>query len=201
LRLQPETMQHLCLPRLVCSEGRLGRRRTPKVAARHETLEHGYLGVRFHLHPRASKAEGHQGETRYPTHSMTSLGAWSEAMKLTDESRGTTNMVRSYAPGELRVGEASYTRSCVLAAQNIVPDWPPQSIEELQAEHLDAVLALQPEVVILGTGVRQQFPPAALMSRVLTRGVGLEVMDTAAACRTFNILIAEDRKAVAALLL
>jgi uncharacterized protein len=122
-------------------------------------------------------------------------------MKLTDESRGTTNMVRSYAPGQLRVGEASYTRSCVLAAQSILADWPPQSIEELQAEHLDAVLALQPELVILGTGARQQFPPAALMSRVLARGVGLEVMDTAAACRTFNILIAEDRKAVAALLL
>jgi uncharacterized protein len=122
-------------------------------------------------------------------------------MKLTDESRAVTNAVRSYTPGELRVGEASYTRSCLLAADSIVPDWPPQTIDELRSEHLDAVLALKPEVVILGTGPRQQFPPAALMSKVLSRGVGFEVMDTGAACRTFNILIAEDRRAVAALFL
>lgn len=122
-------------------------------------------------------------------------------MKLTDESKGVTNQVRSYSPGEVRIGAASYTRSCVLAAQSIITDWPPQTIEELQPEHLDAVLALQPEVVILGTGPQQRFPPPALMSKVLSRGVGLEVMDTGAACRTFNILIAEDRRAVAALLL
>lgn len=122
-------------------------------------------------------------------------------MKLTDESRAATNAVRSYTPGALRVGEASYTRSCLLAADSVVADWPPQSIDELRSEHLDAVLALKPEVVILGTGPRQQFPPATLMSKVLSRGVGFEVMDTGAACRTFNILIAEDRRAVAALFL
>lgn len=122
-------------------------------------------------------------------------------MKLTDESSRALNTVRSYAPGEVRVGEASYTRSCVLAAQNILTDWPPQTLEELAPEHLDAVLALDPELVILGTGPQQRFPPPALMSKVLARGVGLEVMDTGAACRTFNILIAEDRRAVAALLL
>ncbi|MET0987475.1 MAG: Mth938-like domain-containing protein [Steroidobacteraceae bacterium] len=120
-------------------------------------------------------------------------------MKLTDESRAATNMVRSYSPGEVRIGEASYTRSCVLAAQSIVTDWPPQSIDELQPEHLDTVFALQPELLILGTGPQQRFPSPVLISKVLARGVGLEVMDTGAACRTFNILIAEDRRAVAAL--
>jgi uncharacterized protein len=122
-------------------------------------------------------------------------------MKLTDESRTAANMVRSYEPGELWIGEASYTRSCVIAAQTIVTDWPPQTIDELAPEHLDTVLALQPDVVILGTGPRQHFPSAALMSKVLARGIGFEVMDTAAACRTFNILLAEDRRAVAALML
>lgn len=122
-------------------------------------------------------------------------------MKLTDESRTAANMVRSYEPGELRVGEASYTRSCVIAAQMIVTDWPPQTIDELAPEHLDTVLALQPDVVILGTGPRQHFPSTALISKVLGRGIGFEVMDTAAACRTFNILLAEDRRAVAALML
>jgi uncharacterized protein len=121
-------------------------------------------------------------------------------MKFTDESQNVDNRIRSYAPGELRIGEASYTRSCLIAARSVT-DWPPQSMDELQPEHLDAVLALQPEVVILGTGATQQFPAATLMSRVLSRGVGLEVMDTAAACRTFNILLSEDRKAIAALML
>jgi uncharacterized protein len=122
-------------------------------------------------------------------------------MKLTDDSRAAQNVVRSYEPGELRIGDASYTRSCLVAADRIVADWPPQRIDELRAEHLDAVLALDPEVVILGTGPQQRFPSPELMSKVLSRGVGLEVMNTGAACRTFNILIAEDRRAVAALLL
>jgi uncharacterized protein len=122
-------------------------------------------------------------------------------MKLTDESRAATNSVRSYSPGELRIGDACYTRSCVIAAETMISDWPPQTFDELQVEHLDAVIALKPEVVILGTGPQQHFPAPRLMSKLLARGIGVEVMDTGAACRTFNILIAEDRRAVAALLL
>ena len=83
----------------------------------------------------------------------------------------------------------------------LVIDWRPQSIGELRMEDLDAVFALEPEIVVIGSGARQQFPDAALLAAVLSRGIGCEVMDTGAACRTYNVLASEDRKVVAALML
>lgn len=122
-------------------------------------------------------------------------------MKLTDDQNVRMNFVRSYAPGEVRIAESVMRTSCIVSADRIVSDWPPDTIADLTTAHLDAVFALDPEVIVLGTGERQQFPSPALMSTALQRGIGFEVMDTGAACRTFNILIAEGRRAVAALLI
>ena len=122
-------------------------------------------------------------------------------MKLTDETTPGTNFVRAYGAGEIRVGETVLRRSCVLSADRLIPDWRPQQFEDLQAQDLDAVLALDPEIIVLGTGARQRFPAPELLTKVFARGVGCEVMDTGAACRTYNVLVSEDRKVVAALLL
>jgi uncharacterized protein len=72
-------------------------------------------------------------------------------------------------------------------------------VAELAAEHLERAIALEPEVILLGTGARQHFPAPALLRAMLARGIGLEVMDTAAACRTFNVLASEYRRVVAVL--
>jgi uncharacterized protein len=82
-----------------------------------------------------------------------------------------------------------------------MPDWATASIESLSMELLEAALAMEPLILLLGTGTRQVFPSAELMSQVQQRGIGLEIMDTAAACRTYNILAGENRKVVAALIL
>jgi uncharacterized protein len=74
-------------------------------------------------------------------------------------------------------------------------------VDELQHDHFDSVLVLEPEVVILGTGASLTFPDMALMSRFMEQGIGFEVMDTTAACRTYNILVNEGRRVVAAVLL
>ncbi|HEU4485872.1 MAG TPA: Mth938-like domain-containing protein [Povalibacter sp.] len=122
-------------------------------------------------------------------------------MKLTDDSNARLHLVRAYQQGEIRVGEDVYRRSCLLSAQTIVSDWRPQTIDELRAEDFAAILALEPEIVVLGSGTRQKFPPYSLLAGILARGIGCEVMDTGAACRTYNVLVSEDRRAVAALFL
>jgi uncharacterized protein len=122
-------------------------------------------------------------------------------MKLTDESSRGIHLVRAYSPGEVRIGDQLFRRSCLLRADRVVTDWRPQTMGELRAEDFEPVFQLQPEIIVLGSGRTQRFPDAALMAAVLSRNIGLEVMDTGAACRTYNILVTEDRAVVAALLL
>jgi len=120
-------------------------------------------------------------------------------MKFTLESSSRVNLIRAYSAAEVRVGERSVRRSCIVTADALITDWEPVSFAELSAAHLEPLLALQPELVLLGTGPTQRFPSAALRSAFTARGVGLEAMDLGAACRTFNILVQEERR-VAALL-
>jgi uncharacterized protein len=122
-------------------------------------------------------------------------------MRLTDDRTAGAFLVRSYAPGEVRVGDAVLHRSCVISAERLIDDWRPQTLDELSAADLEAVFALQPEIVVLGSGARQRFPDTKLLAAILERGIGCEVMDTGAACRTYNVLVSESRRAVAALFL
>lgn len=121
-------------------------------------------------------------------------------MKLTDETLAGINLVRAYAPGELRVGETVIRHSCLLRADRLAA-WRPRTLNEITLEDLDPIFELQPQIVVLGTGTRQRFPGAHLLGAMLARGIGCEVMTTAAACRTYDVLVSEDRPVVAALLL
>jgi uncharacterized protein len=109
--------------------------------------------------------------------------------------------ITGYSAGRIRVGHAEHNRSLVVAAGQLIADWPPQSPEQLRPEHFDPILALEPEVLILGTGPRPAQPEPRLFRALLERQIGVEVMNTGAACRTYNILLAEERRVVAALLI
>ena len=122
-------------------------------------------------------------------------------MKFTLESSSRVNLVRAYSRAELRIGEAHVRSSCIVSADRLITDWPPARLEELTPQHLEPIFELAPEVVLLGTGERQRFPPAGIRAAFAQRRVGLEVMDLGAACRTYNILVQEERHAVAALFL
>jgi uncharacterized protein len=122
-------------------------------------------------------------------------------MKFTLESSSRVNLVRAYSRAELRIGEAQVRSSCIVSADRLITDWPPARLEALRPEDLEAIFALEPEVVLLGTGERQRFPPPDIRAAFAARGVGLEVMDLGAACRTYNVLVQEERQAVAALFL
>lgn len=107
-----------------------------------------------------------------------------------------------------RVGAAAVTlvdrelhHSFLLAPDRVVENWPIVDAGMLAADHVEALLALQPELVLLGTGQRQIFPAAAFLAGFLRKGVGIEVMDNAAAARTYNLLAGEGRRVVAGFIL
>lgn len=121
-------------------------------------------------------------------------------MKFTQQHPEGVNVIRRYGPDFVAVGEREIRSSCIVSATALL-DWPPRSVEELRLEHLSPLFDLEPEVVVLATGVRQRFPSAALRAEFATRKIGIEVMEIGAACRTYNVLVSEERRVLAAILL
>jgi uncharacterized protein len=121
-------------------------------------------------------------------------------MRFTEDSSSGINVIRAYGGGELRVNENVYRGALILSASTLIAEPNIHNLEDLIAVEVSRILALEPELVLLGTGARQVFPAASFGAQFLRSGIGFEVMDTGAACRTFNVLVAEHRQ-VAALLL
>jgi uncharacterized protein len=121
-------------------------------------------------------------------------------MRFTEDSSSGINVIRAYGNGEMRVNENVYRGAVILSASTVIAEPNIHNLEDLIAVDASRILALEPELVLLGTGARQVFPAASFGAQFLRLKVGFEVMDTGAACRTFNVLVAEHRQ-VAALLL
>lgn len=123
------------------------------------------------------------------------------AMKFTLEGGSNVNVIRSYSSAEIRIGEHSIRSSCIVTADALITNWPPATLDELKVNHLERIFELRPELVLLGTGAQQRFAPADIRSTFVARGIGIEAMDLGAACRTFNILVQEERRVAAVLFL
>jgi len=122
-------------------------------------------------------------------------------MKFTLDHPATLHVVRGYAPGLIRIGDREFARSVIVSARTLIDDWRPQRAIDLTAADLEPALALQPEVLLLGSGTRQVFPAPDLLAQLYAARIGFEVMDTGAACRTYNVLLAEGREVAAALII
>jgi uncharacterized protein len=122
-------------------------------------------------------------------------------VKFTLEPGVRANLIRGYSDSELRIGEHSVRGSCIVTADTLITQWEPRTFAELEAAHLEALLALKPELIVLGTGPTQQFPSAQIRALLARQGVGLEAMQLGAACRTFNVLVQEERRVAAGLFL
>ena len=122
-------------------------------------------------------------------------------MKIEREQAEGRNAFTGYGQGYVEVNRARHGQSLVVSADRIITDWPAQSVEALSADHMAAIVELKPEIVLLGTGSTFRFPEAALLAPLYKAGIGVEVMDTPAACRTYNILLGEGRNVIAALIL
>ena len=121
-------------------------------------------------------------------------------MKLQPDRADGVNAITRHEPARLWVGDTPFDHSVLVPWQGKVLAWPPRSLQELQAKHFEQALALQPELVIFGSGRRLQFVSPALYRSLIERRIGIETMDTAAACRTFNVLAGEGRTVLAALI-
>jgi len=126
-------------------------------------------------------------------------------MRFTRDATSGINLIRGYGGGELRINDTVYRGAVVVSAAALLNEPHIVTFDALLSDELlgaDAsrIVALEPEVLLLGTGTRQIFPPVEFGARFLRKGIGLEVMDTGAACRTYNVLLAEQRRVVAILL-
>jgi uncharacterized protein len=121
-------------------------------------------------------------------------------VKLHAAGRATYNTITAYGEDYVQVNGSRYGSSLIVTMQEVL-EWPVRDFSMLKGEDFEALRALAPEIVLLGTGPRQRFPPARLTAPLAQAGIAVEVMDLKAACRTYNILAAEERKVAAALLL
>lgn len=122
-------------------------------------------------------------------------------MKLHPDKSGPQHVVTAYEAGSVAVNGRVLTRSLLLLPDHLDERWGPDAYAALTTEHLVQLTAFPCDVVLLGTGIRQRFPATALLRPLIEAGRGFEIMDTAAACRTYNILVAEGRQVLAALII
>jgi uncharacterized protein len=122
-------------------------------------------------------------------------------MRFTQDSTAAVHLIRAYAAGELCISNDIYRETVILSASQVIVVPGIRDVDSLAGFDPSRILALDPELVLLGTGQRQIFPAASFRAQFLKAGIGVEVMDTGAACRTFNVLVAEQRRVVALLML
>lgn len=122
-------------------------------------------------------------------------------LKLHQDSSGALNTVTGYGADYVEVNLVRHESSIVLLPDVPVSDWPVSSFDLLGPEHFELLLSQAPELVVFGSGARLRFPHPRLTAALAARRIGVETMDFMAACRTYNILMAEGRRVAAALLI
>ncbi|MEE9325918.1 MAG: Mth938-like domain-containing protein [Cocleimonas sp.] len=122
-------------------------------------------------------------------------------MKFAEENDNSSYTITAYDSDYIAINGKNFHQSLVLSPQKFIPDWTPQSYSLLEDSHLNEFYELNAEIILLGTGEKQIFPNKEILRRLAKEQIGFEIMDTHAACRTFNILMAEGRNVVAGLFL
>lgn len=120
-------------------------------------------------------------------------------MRLTQDLPSGINVIRGYGAGEIRINDRRLRGSLLLTATEMLPEPSLSGIADLSAELAVRIIALEPELVLVGTGAKQCFPDAAFGAKLMRAGIGYEVMATGPACRTFNVLASEQRRVLAVL--
>jgi uncharacterized protein len=122
-------------------------------------------------------------------------------MEFIRENAADANAIIACTSGEVRLAGRSVSCSVIVTRDAVLEDWNPPDVDQLSIADFEALLALAPDVVLLGTGERQRMPPPSLYAEFAARGIGLEAMDNRAACRTYNVLLGESRDVAVALML
>lgn len=120
-------------------------------------------------------------------------------MKLHLTQSESNNLITAYGSDFIEVNKQRYTQSIIVMPEKIILDWSTTDFEHLSATHFNSLAALNPEVVLLGTGSAHRFAQPKLTKALIEKGISIECMTTHAACRTYNILMSEGRNVAAAL--
>jgi len=117
------------------------------------------------------------------------------------DENSSTYQVRSYQPGRIQINEAIYSESIIITPHTLIEHWQPQTVAAITTESLQPLLELKPDILLIGTGAELVFLALSLYGDLINHGIGVEIMDSSAAARTFNALSAEGRNVAAALII
>jgi uncharacterized protein len=121
-------------------------------------------------------------------------------VKLQSDPHSGANTITGYGDGYVEINKTPYSHAVLLSSDGEIQEWPVQSFDELSEADFSQMAALKPELIIIGTGKRQRFPKPELLKTLIEAKIGFEVMDSQAACRTYNILVGEGRQVLLALI-
>ena len=121
-------------------------------------------------------------------------------MKLQSDPHSGANTITGYGDGYVEINRTPYSHAVLLSSDGAIQEWGVQSFDELSAADFSQMASLKPELIIIGTGKRQRFPKPELLKTLIAAKIGFEVMDSQAACRTYNILVGEGRQVLLALI-
>lgn len=122
-------------------------------------------------------------------------------MKLHPANFAHQNIFTGYGEGYVLINQIRYEKNLIVLPDHLVEDWPIASLQELELQHFENLLPYSPEIILVGTGAEHKFPSHTLLSQLAKMGVGIEIMDTKACCRTYNILVEEGRRVAAVVLI
>ena len=120
-------------------------------------------------------------------------------MQINMETDAEVNLIKAYEPGTIRINEEIFNANVIVANDEIISRWNTPTVAALSMEDFQKMAALEPMIILLGTGESQHFPDPALLTPLIERQIGLETMTTRNACHTYNVLVHEGRRVVAAL--
>jgi uncharacterized protein len=122
-------------------------------------------------------------------------------MKLHEQKTGSSNAIRAYEKGMIRINDTVCTTSLIVTPDEFIPDWPVSHASQLELTVIEQLLEYGPDIILMGTGSQHHILDPRMMMTIMNQGTGIEVMTTDAACRTYNVLLGEDRVVLAALIL
>ena len=121
-------------------------------------------------------------------------------MKLQSDPHSGANTITAYGDGYVEINKIPYAHAVILSSDGAISEWPVQNFESIESHDFSQLVDLKPELILIGTGSRQRFPKPELLKALISANIGFEIMDSQAACRTYNILVGEGRQVLLALI-
>ena len=122
-------------------------------------------------------------------------------MKFSEDYAIGTNVIRSFTDSTIDVNNKTYNKSLIISSHLLIDDWVISHIDDMKTEHWQELIQHKPEVILIGTGTSLVFPHPSIYAPAIDMGIGVEFMDSKAACRTYNVLVSEDRSVLAGIIL